>query len=46
MIYCVTAHLKSDRADEYLTRLTDGTIKSQHPDGSEIVDAMKSVTAP
>ena len=43
MIYCVMAHLKPERADEYLTRLTDGTIKSQSPDGGEIVDAMNSV---
>ena len=46
MIYRVTAHLKSDRDDEYLTRLTDGTIKSQSPDGGEIVDVMNSVSAP
>ena len=46
MIYRVTAHLKSDRDDEYLIKLSDSTFKSQCPDGGEIVDAMKSVSAP
>ena len=32
-----------DRADEYLTKLSAGTIKSQRPDGGEIVGAMNSV---
>ena len=40
MIYLVTAHLKSERADEYLTKLSDGTIKSKLTDGGEIVDAL------
>ena len=46
MIYRVTAHFMLERADEYLTKLTDGTIKSQSPDGGEIVDAMNSVSSP
>ena len=32
-----------ERADEYPTRLTDSTFKSQRPDGGEIVDALNSV---
>ena len=40
MIYRVTAHFMPERADEYLTILSDGTIKSQSPDDGEIVDAM------
>ena len=43
MIYRVTAHLMPDRADEYLAKLSDGTIKSQRPDGGEIVGSMNSV---
>ena len=39
MIYRVTDHFMPERADEYLTRLTDSTVKSQRPDGGEIVDA-------
>ncbi len=40
MIYRVTAHFMPDRADEYLAKLSAGTIKSQRPDGGENVDAM------
>ena len=43
MIYLVTAHLKPERADEYLTKLSEGTIKSKRPVGGEIVDAMNRV---
>ena len=45
MIYLVTAHFMLERADEYLTRLTDSTFKSQLPDGGEIVGAMNSVSS-
>ena len=40
MIYRVTAHLKSERAAEYLIKLTVGMIKSQRADGGDIVDAL------
>jgi len=40
MFYRVTAHLKNENAADYLRKLTDGTIKQQKPDGSEIVAAM------
>ncbi len=43
MIYLVTAHFLPERVDEYLTKLLDGTIKSQRPDDGEIVDAVNSV---
>ena len=46
MIYRVTAHFMPERVDEYLTRLTDRTFKSQRPDGGEIVGAMNSVSSP
>ena len=46
MICLVTAHFMLERADEYLTKLSDGTIKSQRPDGGEIVGAMSSVSSP
>ena len=40
MYYQVTARLKTDTGADFLRKLTDGTIKSQSPDGREIVDAM------
>ena len=40
MIYRVTASLRTELAGEFQAKLTDGTIKSQRPDGGEIVDAM------
>jgi hypothetical protein len=40
MLYAVSAKLIPDRASEFLTRLTDGAIASQRPDGAEIVAAM------
>jgi len=45
MLYAVSAKLISDRAPEFHTRLTDGSIASQRPDGAEIVAAMKRARA-
>ncbi len=41
MLYAVSARLVSKRARELHTRLTDGSIAAQRPDGSEIVAAMR-----
>ena len=41
MLYAVSAKLVPDRAREFYTRLTDGSIAAQRPDGAEIVAAMK-----
>ena len=40
MLYAVSAKLIPDRAGEFFTRLTDGSIAAQRPDGQEIVAAM------
>lgn len=40
MLYAVSASLIADRAGEFFTRLTDGSIAAQLPDGQEIVAAM------
>ena len=40
MLYAVSAKLIQDRAGEFFTRLTDGSIAAQRPDGQEIVAAM------
>lgn len=40
MLYSVSARLIPDRAGEFFTRLTDGSIAAQRPDGQEIVAAM------
>lgn len=40
MLYAVSAKLIQDRAREFFTRLTDGSIAAQRPDGQEIVAAM------
>jgi hypothetical protein len=45
MLYAVSAELIADRAPEFYTRLTDGSIASQRPDGAEIVAAMKRARA-
>ncbi|MBV8576504.1 MAG: hypothetical protein JOZ58_15920, partial [Acetobacteraceae bacterium] len=45
MLYAVSAKLIPDRAPEFYTRLTDGSIASQRPDGAEIVAAMKRARA-
>ena len=41
MLYAVSAKLISNRAAEFHTRLTDGSIAAQRPDGQEIVAAME-----
>ena len=40
MLYAVTARLIPHRAGEFHTRLTDGSIAAQRPDGEEIVESM------
>ena len=40
MIYHVQARFKSETAKHFLTKLTDGTIAAQRPDGPELVAAM------
>jgi hypothetical protein len=45
MLYAVSAKLIPDRAPEFHTRLTDGSIAAQRPDGAEIVAAMKRARA-
>jgi len=40
MLYAVSARLVPARAAEFFTRLTDGSIAAQRPDGQEIVAAM------
>jgi hypothetical protein len=41
MLYAVSAKLIANRAPEFHTRLTDGSIAAQRPDGAEIVAAMQ-----
>ena len=41
MLYAVSAKIIPDRAAEFHTRLTDGSIAAQRPDGAEIVAAMQ-----
>src|SRR5579863_5522319 len=41
MLYAVSAKLIADRAPEFYTRLTDGSIAAQRPDGAEVVAAMQ-----
>jgi hypothetical protein len=41
MLYAVSAKFIPGRAREFQTRLTDGIIAAQRPDGAEIVAAMK-----
>ena len=41
MLYAVSAKLIPDRASEFHTRLTNGVIAAQRPDGAEIVAAMQ-----
>jgi len=41
MLYAVSARLIPDRAAEFYTRLTDGSIAAQRPDGEEIVESMQ-----
>jgi hypothetical protein len=41
MLYAVSAKLIPDRGPEFHTRLTDGSIAAQRPDGAEIVAALQ-----
>jgi hypothetical protein len=41
MIYKVHAEFIEDKAGEFYSKLTDGTIESQKPDGREIVASMQ-----
>ncbi|NNF77101.1 MAG: hypothetical protein HKN05_03640 [Rhizobiales bacterium] len=41
MIYHVKAKLRDDTAREFLSKLTDGTVAAQRPDGSEIIASME-----
>jgi len=41
MIYKVQAKFIQERLGEFYEKLTDGTIKSQRPDGEEMVNSMK-----
>ena len=41
MIYRVTAKYIDGKAPDFYTKLTDGSIGSQRPDGREIVSSMK-----
>lgn len=40
MIYHVWAKFRNETATELLTKLTDGTIANQRPDGSELIASM------
>ncbi len=40
MIYKVKARFKEESAGEFHSKLLDGTIASQEPDGPEMVDSM------
>jgi hypothetical protein len=40
MYYTVIAKIKESSALEFLSKLTDGTIESQKPDGKEIIASM------
>ena len=41
MIYKVQAKIIEEKIPEFFSKLTDGTISNQKPDGQEIVAAMK-----
>jgi hypothetical protein len=41
MIYHVQARFRADTAAKFLTKLTDGTIGNQRPDGAELVASME-----
>ena len=41
MIYRVTAKYIEDRAREFYSKLSDGSIEGQRPDGREIVSSMR-----
>ena len=40
MYYRVTARFLEETAADFLRKLTDGSVSSQRPDGSEIVASM------
>ena len=42
MIYKVKARIIENKVGEFYSKLTDGTIENQKPDGEEIISAMKS----
>ena len=44
MIYKVSAKFNYLKAKEFHTKLTDGTVQSQRPDGAEIIAAMNRAT--
>ena len=44
MLYKIEAEFLKEKAKDFLEKLTDGSIASQEPDGSEIVAAMKRAT--
>jgi len=48
VIYSVKARFIEEKTREFYQKLTDGTIKSQEPDGNEIIESMKraKITAP
>jgi len=41
MLYKVEAKFDNDLVEKFFTKLTDGTIKNQKPDGEEIVASMR-----
>ena len=41
MLYKITATYKEDRLKEFYTKLTDGSIASQEPDGKEMLASMQ-----
>ena len=41
MLYKISATFNQDNLKEFYTKLTDGTIASQDPDGKEILASMK-----
>ena len=43
-MYRVRGEFLFDKAEEFMKKLTDGSIEQQKPDGPEIVRAMKSAT--
>ena len=48
MIYSVKARFIEEKMQEFYQKLIDGTIKSQEPDGNEIIESMKraKITVP
>lgn len=48
VIYKVKAKYREEKMSVFFTKLTDGTIQSQKPDGEEIVSSMKKakITTP